>query len=65
MPNNSAINCILGGGKSGIYYVRVLNKNVGMSGASSTSKFEYRIFVQSISPSSGSLGGGYQIAITG
>jgi hypothetical protein len=42
------INCILGGGKTGDYFVRVLNSGIGgtaLSFASQGSSFQYKIFV--------------------
>jgi hypothetical protein len=62
------INCILGGGKTGDYYVRVINNGIAGTAISFTSPasfFQYMIFVESISPLSGPMGGGYNITITG
>ena len=59
------IQCMLGGGKTGIYYVVVFVEGVGSSIPSVNSAFSYKIVVTSISPSSGSLGGGYDLTITG
>lgn len=58
----------MGGGKTGNYYVRVINKgNAGtaISYPSPASLFKYKIFVNSVTPSSGSMGGGYNITISG
>ena len=60
--------CILGGGKTGNYNVRVINKGIAsaaISYPSPGSLFQYKIFVNSVSPSSGAMGGGYNITITG
>jgi len=45
--------------------VRVLNKNQGLSFKSPASIFNYKIYVSNISPISGSMGGGYNLTITG
>lgn len=62
---STTINVILGGGKSGEYNVRVLNKGVGLSFPSPASQFSYRIYVESVTPATGSMGGGFDITITG
>ena len=62
------INCILGGGKTGSYYVRVVNNaqtGAALSFTSPASFFQYAIFVDSVSPVSGPMGGGYNITIKG
>ena len=38
---------------------------VGLSSPSATAKFSYKIYVNSVSPVSGSMGGGYTLTITG
>jgi hypothetical protein len=58
----------LGGGKTGSYYVRVLNQGVAgtaISFQSPASYFQYKVFVDSVTPSSGPMGGGYNITIIG
>jgi hypothetical protein len=65
---STEIYCILGGGKTGDYYVRVINQgNTGtaISYKSPASYFQYKIFVNSVTPSSGPMGGGYNITISG
>lgn len=65
---STVINCILGGGKTGSYYVRVMNNaptGAALSFASPASFFQYAIFVDTVSPVSGPMGGGYNITITG
>lgn len=65
---STSIQCILGGGKTGDYFVRVLNKGASgkaLSPASPASSFKYKIFVESVTPNIGSMGGGYDITIKG
>lgn len=65
---STVINCILGGGKTGSYYVRVINNaqtGAALSFTSPASFFQYAIFVSGVSPVSGPMGGGYNITITG
>ena len=65
---STSIQCILGGGKTGDYLVRVLNKGAAgkaLSPSSPASSFKYKIFVESVTPNIGSMGGGYDITITG
>ena len=65
---STSIQCILGGGKTGDYFVRVLNKGTAgkaLSPSSPASSFKYKIFVESVTPNIGSMGGGYDITITG
>ena len=59
------ITCTLGGGKTGDYDVVVYDPTSGSSIPDANSQFSYKIVVTSISPVSGSLGGGYDIVITG
>lgn len=59
------IECILGGGKTGNYSVVVLDSTLGESTVTISSSFSYELIVDSISPISGGLGGGYDITITG
>ncbi len=59
------IECILGGGKTGNYSVVVLDSTTGESTVTASSSFSYELIVDSISPTSGGLGGGYDITITG
>lgn len=64
----NSIQCILGGGKTGDYFVRVLNKGASgkaLSPTSPASSFKYKIFVESVTPNTGSMGGGYDITIKG
>lgn len=65
---STEIYCILGGGRTGDYYVRVINQGIAgtaISYQSPASFFQYKIFVNSVTPSSGPMGGGYNITITG
>ena len=62
---STSINCILGGGRSGVYDVVVEDSANGMSLPDANSQFSYKIFINSISASSGQKGGGYNITITG
>lgn len=57
--------CTLGGGKTGDYDIVVFEPTSGSSIPNSNSQFSYKIVVTSVSPTSGSLGGGYDITITG
>ena len=59
------IRCVLGGGKTGEYDVLVFVDGVGLSSPSANAKFSYQIYVSSVSPVSGSMGGGYTLTITG
>lgn len=63
--NSTEIECILGGGRTGSYNVVVLDSVAGESSTSVSTVFEYKTTVTSVSPSSGALGGGYDITITG
>lgn len=62
---STSINCILGGGRSGVYDVVVEDSANGMSLPDANSQFSYKIVINSISASSGQKGGGYNITITG
>ena len=55
----------MGGGKSGEYTVVVIVDSVGASVYNTNSVFQYCIFVDSLSISSGHKGGGYDLTITG
>ena len=59
------IQCILGGGRTGNYSVVVLDSVSGESSITASTAFSYELIVDSISPISGGLGGGYDITITG
>lgn len=63
--SSTEITCILGGGLSGEYNVVVVDSSVGASLVSAATAFEYRIFVDSLSISTGSSAGGYEMTITG
>lgn len=63
--SSTEIVCILGGGKSGNYDVTVVDSTVGGSVSTAASSFEYRIFVDSLSISSGASSGGYSLTISG
>lgn len=56
------LDCILGGGRSGLYDLIVF---VPSRGASESVAFEYRIFIDSLSITEGHMGGGYNITIYG
>jgi hypothetical protein len=56
---------VLGGGRTGDYYLRALVIGKGMSAPAPANQFSYEIVVNSISPASGSIGGGYTMTITG
>jgi len=62
---STSIECILGGGRTADYNVVILDATTGQSSITSDSVFSYQLIVDSISPTSGSLGGGYNITITG
>ena len=59
------ITCILGGGRTGTYQVVVIVDQVGASTSTSASNFDYKIVVNSVSTTSNSMGGGYEMTITG
>jgi hypothetical protein len=63
--STTEIKCVLGGGKTGVYNVQVFDSSTGASSINTDSQFNYEIIVTSISPTSGGLGGGYDITITG
>ena len=63
--SSTQIECILGGGRTGTYNVVVLDSSSGESSTDSNTVFNYELVVESISPVSGSMGGGYDITITG
>ena len=62
---STEITCVLGGGKTGEYDVLVFVDGVGLSLASNSAKFSYKIVIDSVSPTSGSMGGGYNLTIEG
>lgn len=62
---STRIECILGGGKTGTYDVVVLDATSGESSTNANTVFNYELTVTSITPIQGSLGGGYDITITG
>lgn len=62
---STTINCILGGGKSGDYDVVVRDSTNGVSIPNANSRFSYKIIVSGLSISSGHIGGGYNLTITG
>jgi hypothetical protein len=62
---STEIQCILGGGRSGAYNVVVVDSVAGQSETNANTLFNYELIVDSVSPQSGSLGGGYDITITG
>jgi hypothetical protein len=57
--------CVLGGGRTGDYHLRVLVVGKGMSAPSTASLLSYEIVVNSISPTTGSIGGGFAMTING
>ena len=62
---STQITCILGGGRTGNYSVLVVDATMGESTITASASFSYELIVDSISPISGGLGGGYDITITG
>lgn len=56
---------MLGGGKTGEYDVVVVDSTNGKSTPSASSKFNYKIVITGLSISSGHIGGGYALTITG
>ncbi len=62
---STTVECILGGGKTGNYSVVILDSTMGESTISASASFSYELIVDSISPLTGGLGGGYDITITG
>lgn len=63
--SETSMRCVLGGGRSGSYYVRVAVDGAGLSDNTAASLFKYEILVTGISPATGSLGGGYTLTISG
>lgn len=61
----TSMTCVLGGGRVGDYFIRVLVVGKGMSAPTPASAFSYEIVVNSISPVSGPIGGGYLLTISG
>ena len=62
---STTIDCILGGGRSGVYDIVVREASNGMSIPSDNTKFSYKIVVTSLSISQGQIGGGYNLTVTG
>jgi hypothetical protein len=62
---STTVECILGGGKTGNYKVVILDSTMGESTITASASFSYELIVDSISPLTGGLGGGYDITITG
>jgi hypothetical protein len=65
VTGTTSITALLGGGRSGDYYLRVLVIGKGMSAITNANKFSYQIVVSSIAPVTGSIGGGYIMTING
>ena len=65
MTASTTITCKLGGGRTGTYDVVVFVSGIGFSTPDSSSQLEYKIVVESLSMSSGSMGGGYELTIYG
>ena len=63
--DSTSIKCILGGGRTGVYDVLVFVSGVGLSSPSDLTKIAYEIIVNGVTPSFGSMGGGYNITIQG
>lgn len=63
--NSTNIQCVLGGGRSGIYDVIIEDSTNGISSAGANTKFSYKIVITSLSISSGHKGGGYNLTING
>ena len=61
------IKCLLGGGQSGVYFVRVEIEGVGASIPATTdsNKFSYTIVVISVEPAEGGIEGGTVVTIKG
>ena len=62
---SSTIECILGGGRSGIYDVVVQDSSNGSSSPNINTQFSYKIAITNLSMESGHQGGGYNLTITG
>jgi hypothetical protein len=63
--STTEIQCVLGGGKTGVYNVQIFDSTTGASTINANTELRYEIIVNSISPTRGGLGGGYDITITG
>lgn len=59
VASSTQMTVVLGGGRSENYYLRILVIGTGMSAAANENKFSYEIVVDSVSPTTGSIGGGY------
>lgn len=59
------ITCILGGGRVGAYDVVIVVDGVGASLPNANSEFSYEIVVTGVSVDSNSMGGGYNMIVTG
>ena len=62
---STTIDCILGGGRSGVYDVVVKDATNGMTQIHNSTEFSYKIVVTSLSISQGQIGGGYNLTVTG
>jgi hypothetical protein len=65
VATSTSMTCVLGGGRTGDYFLRVLVVGKGMSAPSAASRLSYEIVVNSVSPSSGTIGGGYALTVNG
>jgi hypothetical protein len=63
--STTSMTCVLGGGRVGDYFIRVLVVGKGMSAPTPASAFSYEIVVNSVSPVTGSIGGGFLLTING
>lgn len=63
--SSTQIKCLLGGGRTGNYNLRVEVIGKGISAPAPANAFSYKIAVNSVSPVSGTLGGGYTLTING
>jgi hypothetical protein len=65
VADSTSMTVVLGGGRTGDYYLRVLVNGKGMSAPTDANKLSYEIVVNSVSPTTGSIGGGYMMTING
>jgi hypothetical protein len=63
--SSTSITAVLGGGRSGIYDIVIIDSTNGKSVVSASSKFTYKIVITSLSISSGHIGGGYTLTVSG
>lgn len=61
----TSVQVVLGGGRTGDYNIVVVNPVDGMSLLTPSSAFSYKIIVNSLSVTSGHIGGGYDLTING